>query len=324
MISVAGSDARDAADGGVRYAGVMSPDSRQVELFVTVARHLSFSRAAAELNTPQPWLSAQIRRLEDQLGFALFRRTSRKVELTDHGAVLLESAQAALDALGVFRSEITALKRGLAGTLRVGVAPYSKLFPRRVQALEDFAAAHPNVVIEIENGWSPALRDQVLSGDLDVAFSIGESAEGGLESRFVESHTPRLLLRADDPLAALDPVPVERLHDRAIITFPRTANPGLHDALYGDLAAHGAKLERLPEADLDICVRHIRRNGSLAIAFATRVPREGQGAVVVRGLAPAPDPFELFLVRRTGATSALVRSFWKAVFPEGARGTVAA
>src|SRR5260370_20545688 len=108
---------RDAVGGAVRYGRAMSPDSRQVELFVTVARHLSFSRAAAELNTPQPWLSAQIRRLEDQLGFELFRRTSRQVELTAQGAALLDSARAALDALGALRSEIAAVKRGLAGVL---------------------------------------------------------------------------------------------------------------------------------------------------------------------------------------------------------------
>jgi DNA-binding transcriptional LysR family regulator len=304
----------------------MSPDSRQVELFVAVARHLSFSRAAAELNMPQPWLSAQIRRLEEQLGFELFLRTSRRVELTAHGEALLGSARAALDAMGAFKSEIMTLKRGLAGTLRVGVAPYSKLFPRRVQALEDFAATHPKVIIEIENGWSPHLREQVAAGALDVAFAIGEGGgETRLENRLIEGHTPCLYLRADDPLAELDPIPVERLYDRTLITFPRPTNPGLHDALYSELAAHGATLERLPETDMDICVRHILRNGSMVIAFARRLPSVGEGRVVARGLTPEPDPFQLFLVRRSGAKSPLVRSFWNAVFPgEGGRAIVAA
>jgi DNA-binding transcriptional LysR family regulator len=302
----------------------MGPDSRQVELFVTVARHLSFSRAAAELNTPQPWLSAQIRRLEEQLGFELFRRTSRRVELTAQGAALLDSARAALDALGALRSEIAALKRGLAGTLKIGAAPYSKLFPRRVRALEDFAAAHPNVVIELENDWSPTLREQVLTGELDVAFSIGEGAEAGLESRFVEAHAPRLFLRADDPLSELDAVPIERLCDRTVITFPRATNPGLHDALYGELASHGARLERVPETGIEVFVRHILRTGSVAIAFAGPLPPGAEGKIAVRRLAPEPDPFQLFLVRRSGAKSALVRSFWNAVLPGDAARTIAA
>lgn len=296
----------------------MAPDSRQVELFVAVARHLSFSRAAAELNTPQPWLSAQIRRLEGQLGFELFRRTSRHVELTAQGAALLNSARAALDALAALRSEIATVKRGLAGTLKVGAAPYSKLFPRHVQALKTYAAAHPNVVIEVESDWSPVVREQVLTGELDVAFSIGEGDEAGLESRFVEALTPRLYLRADDPLADLDPVPVERLYDRTIITFPRATNPGLHDALYGDLAAHGARLTRLPETGMDVHVRHILRTGSVAMAFVGRMPPEGEGTIAVRRVAPEPEPYQLFLVRRSGAKSALVRSFWNAVFPAGA------
>jgi DNA-binding transcriptional LysR family regulator len=303
----------------------MRLDSRQVELFVAVARHRSFTRAAAELNTPQPWLSAQIRRLEEQFGFALFHRTSRQVELTAQGSALLESATAVAEAMGHLRSEIVASKRGPSGTLRIGVALFSKQFPFRVQVIEAFAAARPDLGIEIEHGWSPFLRERVQSGLLDVAFSIGAAVEAGLESRFVERHAAQLYLRADDPLAGLGCVPVERLRGRTIITFPRTANPALYDATYQELTACGAKLERLPETDLDICIRHILRTGSMAIGFALPAPpRAADGRIAVRPIDPEPPPFELHLVRRSGASPPLVGSFWNAVFPMGSSRTITA
>jgi DNA-binding transcriptional LysR family regulator len=293
----------------------MGPDSRQAELFVAVARHLSFTRAAAELNMPQPWLSAQIRRLEEQMGFTLFLRTSRQVELTAQGTALLDSARAVTEALTQLRSRIATLKHGLAGTLRIGVALYSKQFRRRVQAVEAFTAAHPNLMIEIEHGWSPFLRERVLSGALDVAFSIGGATEAGLESRFVESQPAQLYLRADDALAAFDRIPIERLRGRTVITFPRTTNPGLFDATYQKLASCGARLEPLPETDLDICVRHILRTGSTTIGFTMPTPPKPD-KIAMRSIEPEPPAFELYLVRRSGAESNPGRGFWNAVFPK--------
>jgi DNA-binding transcriptional LysR family regulator len=292
----------------------MRPDSRQAELFVAVARHLSFTRAAAELNMPQPWLSAQIRRLEDQLGFKLFQRTSRQVELTPQGAALLGGAQAVTDALSQWGSEIATHKRGLAGAFRIGVALYSKRFRLRVQAVEAFAAANGNLMIEIESGWSPFLRERVLAGALDVAFSIGGVPEAGLESRFVESHAAQLYLPADDPLAALDRIPVERLRGRTVLTFPRATNPALYDAIYQTLGEHGAELKRLPETDMDICIRDILKTGSTTIGFALPAPPNSR--IAIRPIDPEPPPFELYLVRREGAQSALVRTFWNSVFPQ--------
>jgi DNA-binding transcriptional LysR family regulator len=292
----------------------MRPDSRQVELFVAVARHLSFTHAAAELNTPQPWLSAQIRRLEEQLGFPLFQRTSRHVELTAQGAALLDSARGVTEALAHLRSEIATLKHGLAGTLRIGVALYSKQFRLRVRAVEAFAQSHANLMIEIEHGWSPFLRERVLAGALDLAFSIGRATEADLESRFVESHPAKLYLRADDPLAGLDPIPVERLQGRTVITFPRTTNPGLYDATYQRLAACGARLEPLPETDMDICVRHILRTGSMVIGFAMPSPPKAD-KIAMRRVEPEPPAFELYLVRRSHSQSVPARRFWSTLFP---------
>ncbi len=71
-------------------------DFRQLRYFVAVAEELSFSAAARRLHISQPPLSLQIRAMEDELGAQLFKRDSRKVELTNAGELLLDGARKAL------------------------------------------------------------------------------------------------------------------------------------------------------------------------------------------------------------------------------------
>ncbi|MFZ2870722.1 LysR family transcriptional regulator, partial [Zavarzinia sp.] len=68
-------------------------DIKAVLHFVAVAEDMSFTRAARRLGIAQPWLSRRIRQLEEQLGFALFERTTRSIELTARGRGFLDAAR---------------------------------------------------------------------------------------------------------------------------------------------------------------------------------------------------------------------------------------
>jgi len=77
----------------------MEPEARLLRYFLAVAEELNFTRAAETLGIAQPALSAQIRRLEAQLGVRLLERTTRYVRLTDAGAIVQERGPAALAGL---------------------------------------------------------------------------------------------------------------------------------------------------------------------------------------------------------------------------------
>src|SRR5262250_1482506 len=97
-------------------------DLRQLSYFVAVAEEGQFTRAAARVSVAQPAVSAQIRRLERELGEPLFHRDRRAASLTGAGEALLPHARAALSAADRGRDAITSLRGVLHGRLRLGVA----------------------------------------------------------------------------------------------------------------------------------------------------------------------------------------------------------
>src|SRR4051794_20371132 len=132
---------------------------RQLEYFVAVAEEANFTRAAERIHVAQPAVSAQIQRLERELGLPLLDRSRRSVRLTAAGEAALPHARAALAAVGDMHlavDELTALVRG---TVTIGtVTSHNVDMPG---LLADFHADHPNVEITLSTDGSDALIEGV-------------------------------------------------------------------------------------------------------------------------------------------------------------------
>ena len=143
---------------------------RHLRYFVAVAEERHFGRAAARLHMAQPPVSQQIRRLEEELGVRLLRRTTRRVELTPAGSAYLGRAREVLAAVDSAAVEAQRVDAGLEGRLVVGCvgsATYS-LLPSLARTLRDQLPA-------IDFGFRgemlvPDQVDALLRGDIDVAL----------------------------------------------------------------------------------------------------------------------------------------------------------
>jgi len=143
---------------------------RHLRTIAAVARHGSFTKAAEELYLAQSAISQQIRRLEQELGVEVFRRTSRSVELTAEGRVILGYAQRVLAEVDGLHCELEELTGLLRGQLRIGgvypTGPYD-LFGM----LADFRAEHPGVAIHMVEDTQDGVLEALRADELDCAFT---------------------------------------------------------------------------------------------------------------------------------------------------------
>src|SRR5688572_25291451 len=143
----------------------------QLQYFAAVARHLHFTRAAAELHVAQPSVSQQVRKLEAELGVPLFHRMKRAVGLPPAGEALLPWALRVLGDVDRARAEIQELAGLQRGRLAVG-APPSVSTVVLPPALGAFHARHPGVSITLREAGSGDLVRLLAQGELDLAIII--------------------------------------------------------------------------------------------------------------------------------------------------------
>lgn len=143
---------------------------RPVLAFASVVDSGSFRGAAERLGLSAPYVSQMVSDLEARLGRQLLYRSTRRIALTAEGEVLLPHARAMADAFGEGLDTVRDIRRGLAGRLRVS-APTVLASPVFARVVNDFAARHPDMRIEID------LDDRAVDpvgAQVDLALRIGD------------------------------------------------------------------------------------------------------------------------------------------------------
>lgn len=183
----------------------MNVSLRQVELFVAVAKTLSFSEAARLCHLSQPALSGNIKRLEESLGARLFDRHTRKVTLTAVGLEFLsvssginETMQSALDRMRDFVA-------GKRGRLVLAAAP-SMAASFVPGLLAEYLRQHPEVVVELHDELSDVCLDMLRKGVADVALAARDPKAQDLVQRELFRDPLVVICPAGHPLARLSSV----------------------------------------------------------------------------------------------------------------------
>jgi DNA-binding transcriptional LysR family regulator len=195
-------------------------DLRQLEHFLAVAEEQHFTRAARRVNIVQSGLSASIRALEEELGAALFIRSTRKVDLTAAGRVLFEEARRVLAAARGARDAVAAVQGLARGRLAIGTAHSLSPFVDLPALLARFHAAHPGVEIRLCQGSSAVLTEKLRDGRLDLAFVPMQPAPpADIRTTMLACEELVAACSHDHPLAGRRAVPLERLGRETFVDF---------------------------------------------------------------------------------------------------------
>ena len=192
---------------------------RQLVYFTAVADERQFTRAASRLLVAQPAVSAQIRRLERELGESLFHRDPRSVSLTEAGEALLPHARAALAAAERGRDAIASLRGLLRGRLHIGVAgPVDQPLG---QALGELHRSYPDIEVLLTTQNNGPLLEALANGHIDVGIvGIGiQTVPAQLTTRLITSEELALGVSRDHPLAQRKSVTLSSLRDEPFVTL---------------------------------------------------------------------------------------------------------
>jgi len=205
---------------------------RHLRYFVAVAEELHFGRAAERLGIAQPPLSRQIQSLESELGFKLFDRSRRRVELTSAGGVLLKRTRDVLERLEEAVRDARRTSTGKRGRVTVGY-PSSLAYTGLVGLLRAFRAEFPDVELAVRE---LPLADQLVglkNGELDVGFIRGPLDDAELVAECMRREPLMLALPADHPLANRRRLTLASVAHEPFVFFPRARAPAFFDLLLG-------------------------------------------------------------------------------------------
>lgn len=192
---------------------------RQLKVFETAARHLSFSRAAEELHLTQPAVSTQIKLLQQHAGLPLFEQLGKRVYLTAAGNELLRYSRAIIE---LFRQagEAMAAQQGIAGgTLNVAVISAGDyFFP---QLLAEFARRQPGVKLNLGVFNREQLLQQLADNLTDLAIVVRPPRELDTVNEAFAPHPYVIVAPPDHPLARRRRIPPGALLQERFITRER-------------------------------------------------------------------------------------------------------
>ncbi|TSE29231.1 LysR substrate-binding domain-containing protein [Tepidimonas charontis] len=182
---------------------------RQLRVFVEVARHLSFARAAESLHLTPPAVTMQIKELEGHVGLPLFERQGRRVALTTAGEYLLVYARKVLATLKDAEDVAARLQRLETGTLTIGMLGTAQYFLPAL--LAEFTREHPGLDVRLVLGNREQLVQMLRNADVDIAVMGRPPSELNVRAEPFGAHPHVFVAPTDHPLLRIGHPTVQSL-----------------------------------------------------------------------------------------------------------------
>ena len=288
---------------------------RQLRVFLSAAKHGSFSKAATELSLTAPAVSMQMKDLEGELGMALFARVGRRVELTSAGEYFLVYVKRIAANLRDAEATLSKLQGVQSGTLKIGLVSTAKYF--LPQLLSRFREEHFGLQIKLEVRNRNQMVELLRDGDIDLAIMGRTPGDMDVRIEPFAKHPHAFIACPQHPLAArqgISPLVLNQmelivreegsgtraimerfLNDRGLtplVTMEMSSNESIKQAVMADL---GISFVSLHTVGLEVA------SAKLAILDIDETPISRAWHVVAlnRGNpSPAAEAFRYFVLER--------------------------
>ena len=203
---------------------------RHIRYFLAVATELHFRKAAETLFISQPGLTRQIKQMEDSLGYQLFERNNKSVQLTDTGVYLKNELELMLNNLEKTFAHGKLIDEGVLGHLKIGYvgSAMQKIIP---DLLVKLRAKNAQIQFDIEEMYNHVQIENLLNQQIDVGFVRLNRVPKGLEMIKVLEENFVLVLPYDHPINEANFVDLSQFKDESFIFFKPSFSQGYFETI---------------------------------------------------------------------------------------------
>ncbi len=230
---------------------------RQLSVFESVARNLSFSRAAEEMHLTQPAVSMQIRQMEDNIGIPLFEQIGKRIFLTEAGREVYQYSRSMAQQIRELDSILSELKGLKRGRLNIAVVSTANYFAP--QLLAEFCSQYPSIQVSLNVGNRETVLRQLHDNEIDLAIlgrppkGIEVEAHPFMENRIV------IIAASSSPFALESGISPTRFQDETFIM--REQGSGTRIATENFFAAHDVRIKTGMEMSTNEAVKQAVQAG---------------------------------------------------------------
>lgn len=230
---------------------------RQFRIFESVARNLSFSRAAKELHLSQPAVSMQVKGIEQILGMPLTEQLGKKIYLTDAGREVLHASRSVTACLDDLQANLAQLRDVESGRLNLAVTTTAN--PIATALLAQFRREHPKITIQLAVANRADVLQQLAINKIDMAI-MGQVPDGlDLKATRFMDNPLGIVAPANHPLARKKKIPVAALANESFVV--REAGSGTRAAMERFFAARKINIHVSMEMSSNEAIRHAVQAG---------------------------------------------------------------
>ncbi|MCW5654503.1 MAG: LysR family transcriptional regulator [Hydrogenophaga sp.] len=243
----------------------------QLRIFLAVADHLSFARAAEALHLSPPTLSLQVKQLSETVGEALFEQLGKKIHLTAAGRTLAEACRDIEGRMERLSQDLAALQGVERGSLRLSILTTVKYTVPKL--LGGFCAAHPGIDVAMQVGNREMLVQRLNANEDDLCIMGQPPANMDLVGEFFMDNPLVVIAPPDHPLAGKRRIAPQRLAREPFIQ--REAGSGTRLTSERFFAEQGITLQSRLEVGSHEAIKQTVAGGlGIAVVSATTVVSE--------------------------------------------------